>query len=362
MSLFKVEVLPISKIWAHPNADRLELAQVSGLSFQFCIKKDEFKVGNRVVYFPVDSVLPAALADHLGVRNFLSGTSHDRVKTVKLRGQISQGLVSAPGVIQTYLNEVYPGYDDLEGLSQDREDLTDLTSALGVTKYEPLIHLVGNAKLIPLDVAAYDIEGADRFPEIVELLMDQEVVVTEKLEGMNFQLLLNRDGSYKVGQRNFYIQSNDPAAPHSFEAAASGPLTLAHYLMETLPGSPQTIRVRGEFLGPGSQGNYYGLKEHRIAVFEIEVDGRPMDARDVHDLLAGSPSRSYMAPELWVGKLRDYLQGRTIQEASNGLSLLAQGRLREGIVIRPFHEQQIEGFGRLIIKQRSPEYLASTDN
>jgi len=60
--------------------------------------------------------------------------------------------------------------------------------------------------------------------------------------------------------------------------------------------------------------------------------------------------------------LRDWLAGRTIQEASNGRSLLAKDRLREGIVIVPMVEQKIQwkdlSMKRLMIKQRSPQYLA----
>jgi len=54
------------------------------------------------------------------------------------------------------------------------------------------------------------------------------------------------------------------------------------------------------------------------------------------------------------------LNGKTIQEASNGKSTL-YGGLREGVVVKPLTESIIEGFGRLFIKQRSAEYLAKTD-
>ena len=61
--------------------------------------------------------------------------------------------------------------------------------------------------------------------------------------------------------------------------------------------------------------------------------------------------------------LREYLDGKTVKEASNGLSILVPGLniLREGIVISPLKEKYVMHFGRLILKQRSPEYLLKHD-
>ena len=59
--------------------------------------------------------------------------------------------------------------------------------------------------------------------------------------------------------------------------------------------------------------------------------------------------------------LREWLAGKTLAKASNGKSLLNSSLLREGIVIRPMTEQRSEPLGRVIIKQRSPEYLAASD-
>ena len=66
-------------------------------------------------------------------------------------------------------------------------------------------------------------------------------------------------------------------------------------------------------------------------------------------------------PYLFTGNLRDFLKGQTIKQASNGTSMLEINQKREGIVIRPMTEADVEGFGRLILKQRSPEYLAEND-
>ncbi len=68
MSSLIVEVCEISQILAHPNADALEVAVVKG--WQCIIKKDGFRAGDRVVYFPLDTVLPLELSERLGVTKY----------------------------------------------------------------------------------------------------------------------------------------------------------------------------------------------------------------------------------------------------------------------------------------------------
>ena len=74
----------IAEVIPHPNADALELAKIKG--WQVCIKKGEFKKGDMCIYICVDSVLEdKPIYEFLRNKNF-------RIKTVKLRGQISQGI------------------------------------------------------------------------------------------------------------------------------------------------------------------------------------------------------------------------------------------------------------------------------
>ena len=98
----------ISEISPIENADSLELAKMHGLGWQVVVKKDEFHVGDRVVYFEIDSTIPFEkflpkmefLKDRCG-RRFFNGRSPEtstvlvevaRIKTIKLRGQISSRL------------------------------------------------------------------------------------------------------------------------------------------------------------------------------------------------------------------------------------------------------------------------------
>ena len=344
MAFFAVTLEKIAEIRPHPNADRLEVAALHGLAFQFCIRKGDYAVGDAVVYFPVDSLLPAEVVAQLGVGNMLAGSAKNRVKTVQLRGQISQGLVCRP---ESVLNE------PPEGL--------DLTAKLGVTKYEPPEIFAANAILLPLPsgVGVYDIEGADRYLRALELLLDLPVLITEKVEGTNHATVLTDTGEAVVCQRgNRIVELPDSENTYCKVAREQGLLEF----VAQVPHEPgQLVALRGELIGPGIQKNIYGLKKPVVRLFDVKVGHRYLHAEAFLQLVP----EAWRVPVLSCGPtLRQWLAGRTVQQAADGKSAWAD-RLREGIVVRPLVEQ-LADFGdghpqRLILKQRSPLYLAKED-
>ena len=376
MSTFKVERTRIANIRIHDNADKLELASVENKTWQFVIRKGEFKNGDECIFFPVDSVLPQPLIEHLGIGNMMAGKEKNRIKTVKLRGYFSQGFVCSIDIIQKFLQKAatYTTYDVSVSCDIYIAVPTDgdiLTKALGVEKYDPPAIISNNAilKKLPHFVESYDIEGCDNFPNIVEMLMDQPVYISEKLEGMNFGVSVDETGEVIVNQRNFSIYSKvsegnalageDFQPPAFIKVAHSEGLVdkVSRLQREKYPN--QTVTIRGEFLGPSSQANFYNLKEQTVRVFDIKVNGSYLP---VDEFLAIVKEYDLKAvPCLSLGKtLREWLDGKTVREMSDGKSLMAD-KPREGVVIKPMVESQVDGFGRLFIKQRGPEYLAKTD-
>lgn len=328
MSTFKVEILPVEKLVEHTNAERLEIAFLEGLGFPIVVQKDLYSVGSLAVYFPLDSVLPAELTEKLGLKN-------SRIRTVRLRGEISQGFC-----VPT---------QDLFGPENDMFKVgDDLTEYFGVTKYEPPIVNCGTANLttLPQGISVYDIEGCERYKDIVEYLLDKEVVVTEKLEGSNFGLDY---APLAIFSRRHTITPIE-GFEHTFHRAAR-----VTGLVDFITSLTGKYTLRGEIIGPGIQSNIYGLKDHTIKIFDVMVGNKyeSFDGPITRELIA----LGHYVPILFRGKLRDYLNGWSIRDISNGQSVLAP-RLREGIVIKPVVEEELERFGRLIIKQRSPEYLA----
>ena len=177
------------------GADKIEVAQVLG--WQCVVKKGEFKVGEKIIYIEVDSVVPEKPEfEFLRDRKF-------RVRTIKLRGQVSQGLV-------------IPVPNDWKIYSDNRMQIGgDVTELLGITKYlspsemseiqkqEEKIKLEKNklkkfmmryswfrklflsrkqSKGWPYWVAKTDEERIQNIPQVLEQFKDCEVYVTEKID------------------------------------------------------------------------------------------------------------------------------------------------------------------------------------
>ncbi|MCY3849845.1 MAG: hypothetical protein OXF75_03455 [Acidimicrobiaceae bacterium] len=90
MSSFECPVVTVA-IEEHPNADRLEVAVVDG--WRVVVASGAFTDGDAAVYIPEASILPGPLIAELGLDGRLAGPSHNRVKALRLRGELSQGLL-----------------------------------------------------------------------------------------------------------------------------------------------------------------------------------------------------------------------------------------------------------------------------
>ena len=344
MSTFVVALRRIGRVRPHPNADRLDLAEVEGLTFQFIVPRGAYRSGDPVIYFPIDALLPDALAVRLGAKNYLAGPLMNRVKTARLRGEISQGLVASPKAVA----------EDVEWTFG-----VDYAPRLGVTKHDPppIVCAAGTLRPLPAGVGVYDVEGGDQFPDLVDALLDEPCLITEKLEGANWSATRTPDGRTFVSQRQHTIEPAE-GVEHDFWKAARelGWLDVLEALgRDRFPG--RLVTLRGEFVGPKVQKNLYGLKRNEIFLFDIEVNGEPLGADAFLEAAEGRPT----VPVLSRGAtLRAWLAGRTLREASTGPSALGP-KLREGVVVKPARERRHPTLGRLFVKQRSPEYLAATD-
>jgi RNA ligase (TIGR02306 family) len=372
MSTFAVTVRKIEKVWKHPGADRLDIAQIDGSDYQFVVGRGEYGPGDEVVYFPIDSLLPQQITDAMGLTGKLSGKGKNRIKTIKLRNEISQGLVArrnlflGPNCKSDFMLAVCPT-EEWRKWTPD-----ELTKAFGVTKYEPtpIYANGGNLVGLPDGVSFYDIEGAENHPDVVELLMDRICYISEKIEGSNWWASIGPEASdvVCVGCRHHKIELIENVE-HQFHAVAKqqGLLDYIRNLRDGFfPGKQVTIY--GEFHGIGVQGNIYGLKEKRICLFDILVDHKFIDPTQFLDLTIrqctgdGKPLGPVLTvPLLAITTLRKWLNGRTLRDASHGMSLFGD-TIREGVVIKPMTEETHPEVGRLFVKQRDPIYLAGTEN
>ncbi|MFI6643338.1 RNA ligase (ATP) [Streptomyces sp. NPDC050504] len=333
----------------HPNADALELAQV-GL-YRAVVAKGAYRSGDVALYIPEQSVLPAGLIDELGLTGRLAGGRADRVKAVRLRGELSQGIVCRPRA----LAEV--------DLARAADEGTDFAELLGITKWTPPIPPTMDGEVEPAaDLLPWvDIENVQRYPGIFE--PGERVVLTEKLHGTACLLTYVADGervfvsskgfgakglALKEDARNLYWR-----AVHGHGAAR-----VAARLAEELGAT--RVGIFGEVYGSGVQDLAYGADARRedgvgYAVFDVsaEVDGavRWLDPAEV--LADGELP---LVPRLYEGP---YDEAAVLALASGAETVSGRGlHLREGVVVRPAVERYsgVVG-GRAIAKAVSGAYL-----
>jgi RNA ligase (TIGR02306 family) len=191
------------------------------------------------------------------------------------------------------------------------------------------------------------------------------VMVTEKLEGSHWFVTRVRGEALGVGQRNYLIEPVE-GVEHTWHRAAreGGYEAITESLLAQFP-RVNRVTIRGEIVGPEIANNYYNLSALNVYVFEIEFDGEPISALFFKTLATAMklllvPILAFDVPLSEVLEQSGHI---TVKALSNGFSDIAPKRLREGIVIRPMEEAHSADLGgRLILKQRSPDYLAKTEN
>ncbi|MER5928838.1 RNA ligase (ATP) [Streptomyces sp. NPDC002054] len=346
MSTLKVtaEVLTIHP---HPNADALELAQV-GL-YRAVVAKGRHRTGDIALYIPEQAVLPDALIEELGLTGRLAGSASNRVKAVRLRGELSQGLVCLPSAL------------DGTDLKTAAEDGTDFAETLGITKWVPPVPTTMNGEVesAPELLPWVDIENLQRYPHIFE--PGEPVVLTEKLHGTACLLTyLAADGRVLVSSKGFGAKSlalkEEERNVYWRAVRAHGVPEAAARLAARLGAT--RVGIFGEVFGAGVQDLTYGSDARTTgpgyAVFDVsaEIDGQ-VRWLDPAALLDGELP---LVPRLYEGpyELDTVLELATGRESVSGRDV----HLREGVVIRPATERYspVTG-GRAIAKAVSPAYL-----
>lgn len=236
-----------------PDADAIEVITVRGWTV-VVKKEDNYKIGDKVVYFEVDSWIPHELAPFLcktkEPKEF-EGIPGERLRTIKLRGQLSQGLVLDPHKLfnHEFANQVEIG--------------TDVTELLNIKLWErPLpAQLSGQVKgSFPSFIPKTDQERIQNLKNYFNKYPDLEFEITEKLDGSSCTIY-NKDGDFGVCSRNLDLAED---MNNSFWKMAH-----RYCLKEVLTGLKINVAIQGELIGEGIQGNKYKLKDQDLRVFDI---------------------------------------------------------------------------------------------
>jgi RNA ligase (TIGR02306 family) len=330
----------ISDIQPIENADAIE--RVSILGWACVARRGEFKIGDLCIYFEIDSLLPeSAEFEFMRNRKF-------RVKTVKLRGCISQGL--ALPISELNLNISYLQEGD------------DVTHHLGVTKYEPDIKKKGyNAKLSgkikgtrPAFVPKTDEQRVQSCPKLINEMMGLECYQTTKMDGSSMSVYWydRIPEPFGVCSRNILLEEDPENAfwkvAHRYDIKS-----------KLEQGGLGNIIIQGELMGPGIQGNRLELKELDWYIFNIYnpntgMYGGMTEIKEVCSVLGLKmvPVEDVFRFNLTLGDLLERAKG-----------YYPSGRLKEGIVVRPIEARLSPsmGYSLLSLKAINNDFLLSNE-
>ena len=246
-----------------PDADAIECAIVDG-GWPVVVKKGEFKIGDVAVYLEIDSWVPHELAPFLSKdkepREY-NGVKGERLRTVKFRGQVSQGLLLP---LSTWGPKNRPWTIGEEGFDVG----TDLTEYLGIQKWEPPIpsQLQGTMRgNFPHFIPKTDQERCQNLrKEIFETHKDDVYEVTTKLDGSSMTVYV-KDGEIGVCSRNIDLVETEG---NTFWKSAREQ-NIVDALRTVSDANGEEYAIQGELIGEGIQGNPEKLKDHKFFLFDI---------------------------------------------------------------------------------------------
>jgi RNA ligase (TIGR02306 family) len=356
MSTFEVKVYKL-KIEPHPNADAIELARVG--DYLSVVGKGQFKTGDLGVYIPEAAVVPDWVIEKLGLTGKLAGSQQNRVKASKFRGILSQGLIYP---LRQKMSGTLIETNDPETDGVCVHEGQDVTTLLGITKYEPVIpaHFagqVGNAHGYTLN---YDIENIKKQVDVINYGTDV-VFVTEKLHGswccfshhpeyptpiVTSKGMSARGVSFKLNEandHNIYVQMfKKVGEQYLSDLRAQFAPSMAVYLL-------------GEIYGRGVQDLQYGTTEPTFRAFDVYVKDV---TSGIGQYLSGDEfvqvCKKANIPTVPVIGIGPYTREQ-LNDMTNGKTTLGGGaHVREGIVIRLYNnDRQDPKIGRVIVKSVS---------
>lgn len=342
-----VSIQQVHSIHPIDGADAIEAISVQG--WHLVAKKNEFKEGELCVFFEIDSILP-----DLKTRAELDGrevTENDtifefmrprkfRVKTIKLKGQISQGLAFPIHLLP-----------QLDGMTLE-EDM-DLTDILDVRKYDPqeesLITGIGTS--FKEGLSKTDETRVQNLQKGLNLLVGKDCYITEKLEGSSTTFYL-MDDVFGVCSRNIDIEPNPDKLDERWKLALKFDI---EKLMRAYNEKYQIgdFALQAEMIGPAIQGNIYSLDEREFRIFSLfKVKEQQYSTySELKHFI--EESKLSLVPILNENfKLTNSIDD--LVELSIGNSALAK-RSREGIIIRT---KEYTEYGTIFsCKAINPNYL-----
>jgi tRNA-binding EMAP/Myf-like protein len=370
MSSLIVEICTIDNVAKVEKADKLDVVTIKG--WQCIVGRDNFKVGDLCIFLPPDSIVPEALIDKYKLE-FLR--KNNKVGTIKLKGQVSQGLVL-----------------DLTCLPNKKYKVGDnVAEILHITKWEPpepeyqqtsqketigdiwqdfVKHNISFRRMFRKIFNYYitrmkkkrnklneffnkftDIENIKHYSEVFK--DGEEAVITEKIHGTSARyakLPIKKNSNqyqFYYGSRNVQYIDTTKTSQSYYNANVYAKIAIKYNLEEVLPND---YTVYGEIYGKGIQDLEYDMKDIDFMVYAISYKNRYLDYAELVE--KAIEFKLPFVPTLYVGAFSQ----QKLDECTKGNSLIAPNQIREGCVVLSTKEG-VASCGRKILKSINAEYL-----
>ncbi len=358
------------------GADKIEVCTV--LNWECVVKKGEYKVGDMCVYVEIDSILPERPEfEFMRERKF-------KVKTIKLRKQVSQGIVFPMTILPVQYKK-----DAFFVLRTDYKEGDDVTEILGIVKNNPeaqeendeasksanpihkflmdnwlyrKIYLSLNTKVKrnwPEWITKTDETRIQVCAKVLMNNLDKEWYESEKLDGQSatyFTRHIKKMGFkskiFGVCSRNIWLKSKNSGNYWNMAEKYDLENKMRKYKEEVI--------IQGEIVGPAIKGNKYKQEEQRLWVFNVLMDGRMLGLTEMMDFCIDNGL--WPVPMLgrinfsnkWPDKKEAHELVKALVDMADGESLL-KNTIREGIVIRLVDNPRVS------FKVISPKFLLKYD-
>lgn len=329
------------------GADRIEMAKVLG--WQCVVNKGSFAPMDLGVYFEIDSFLPIRPEFE-----FLRGTSYRssdlmgegfKLRSMKFRGQISQGLLLPLSTFQEIPSNVQVGQDVSELLGVRKWEIEERATTGG--------NVIGG---LPYDVPHTDETRVQAEPELIQAFAGLEYYISTKMDGSSHSICVDEDGFHVTGH-NYEYKDDDSSAFYRLVNERKYKAALERFAKIS---GDQTVTVQGEFCAPGIQQNRLRLSRPEWYVFTIRENGKRVGLERMKEICMACGFNIVPIEEVGTDLPSKYPTVEALLERADGE--YPNGGKKEGIVVRttePVYSEIIGG--PLSMKVVSNKYLLKNE-
>lgn len=367
-SSYTVPLTKITDIKEHPNADRLEIAMVYG----YCVvaQKGKYKIGDEVIYIPIDSVLPEALEYRIFPEDSKIKLTKGRIKQIRIRKIASQGMLISPEDVKAVFNftpnKLEKDYKDKLQVTKYEPPAPKFQSSMGggggrktkksenssFHKYNGLTHLAASPftfKEGEMVVFQEKIHGTNARAGLMPFEADTILKKIKKFFGLTPKF------EFCYGSNNVQLQNKRDFKGYYGEDVYGRVFKELNIRFKLKEGES----IFGEIYGEGIQKNYnYGLKEEqKFALFDVKVteNGRQRWL-DPEEVIAFGKERGIpVVPELYRGPYVSIDQAKAFTLGPSVMNKKQQ--VREGIVVKTLVGYSDERGSKRALKLISEKYL-----